>query len=140
MDRVRRGSDPHVRAEANTKKTVERQAENLSGSPWKAFLKLRPRARVLLAGLVVGLLYLYIGGSDGFYVQWRLSREIGRLEHQNALIREQNERMRQHIVRLKSDLSYLERIARERYGMARPGERVYRIIPWPGNGKGGGDE
>ena len=33
------------------------------------------------------------------------------------------------IRRLRDDTLYIERIARERYGFARPGERVYKITP-----------
>lgn len=95
---------------------------------------------MVLAGLVVALLYLYIGGGDGFYVQWKLSREIDRLERQNSLFRDQNEQLRQQIARLKGDMAYLERIARERYGMARPGERVYRVVPPPENRQKAEDE
>ncbi len=72
----------------------------------------------------------------------RLREQAARLQAENLQLRgaspaaagnvallQENTRLRRQIERLKSDLLYIERVARERYGMARPGERVYRVIP-----------
>ncbi|HOT37182.1 MAG TPA: septum formation initiator family protein [Candidatus Latescibacteria bacterium] len=93
----------------------------------------------LAAAVVVVVAALFWGGGDGFFVQWEVSREIAALEKENALIRVQNAQLRDHIRRLDSDMSYIERIARERYGMALPHERVYRVIipPAPTAGSAG---
>ena len=75
------------------------------------------------------LVWLFIGGSDGFWAQWRMSSTIETLRRENAELRVENVRLRDQITRLQSDMEYIERIARERYGMAQPGERVYRLVP-----------
>lgn len=36
--------------------------------------------------------------------------------------------LRREIVRLKTDSIAVEKLARERFGMARPGERVYKVV------------
>ena len=53
-----------------------------------------------------------------------------------ARLEAQNDSMRQMLHRLRNDPAYLEKIAREQHGMARPGERLYRIRT---PGESGGD-
>lgn len=55
--------------------------------------------------------------------------EIADLRQSNEILTQQNAELRRQIDSLTSNLDYIERVARERYGMAKPGERVYRIIP-----------
>jgi len=52
---------------------------------------------------------------------WQLQRQVVRLEARQALLQ-------QAIEHRESDPVVLERLARERYGMAQPGETVYRIV------------
>lgn len=87
------------------------------------------RRRVFVYAVLLILVWLFVGGSDGFWAQWRMSRNIDSLRSENTELRAQNIRLREQITRLQSDMQYIERIARERYGMAQPGERVYRIVP-----------
>jgi cell division protein FtsB len=51
----------------------------------------------------------------------RLLRQVAELERREAMLH-------RSIERRESDPAVLERLARERYGMARPGEKVYRIV------------
>lgn len=87
------------------------------------------RKRIVVHVVLLIIVWLFVGGSDGFWAQWRMSRDIDALRRENAELRVQNIRLREQITRLQSDMQYIERIARERYGMAQPGERVYRIVP-----------
>lgn len=52
---------------------------------------------------------------------WRLERQVTALERRQ-------EQLRNSIELRENDPVVLERLARERYGMARPGETVYRIV------------
>lgn len=56
----------------------------------------------------------------------RLERQVEALEGRQALLEHSIERR-------ESDPAVLERLARERYGMARPGETVYRIVEVSGD-------
>lgn len=46
------------------------------------------------------------------------------------LLRDQNERLAEEAERLESDAE-VERIARERYNLVRPGETPYAVVPVP---------
>ena len=48
-------------------------------------------------------------------------KEIETLEEQKTILEEEKERL--------NDPEYIEKIAREKYGMAKEGEDVYRVVP-----------
>ena len=43
--------------------------------------------------------------------------------------RKEREKLRSNKNRLETDLDYIEKLARERFRMAKPGEKVFKIIP-----------
>jgi cell division protein FtsB len=87
------------------------------------------RRRLLVAfGVVLLLGYIFIGGKDGFYQIWRVNVEIDALREEVARLEQEKARLEKVNELLKSDSAAIERLARERYGMARPGEVVYRLV------------
>ncbi|HLG00745.1 MAG TPA: septum formation initiator family protein [Acidimicrobiia bacterium] len=75
--------------------------------------------------LLVGVLFLAVFPTRTYLDQ---RRAIGAVEKRLDVIRTENERMRGRIGEL-SDPSAIERIAREEYNLARPGEEVFVMIP-----------
>ena len=88
--------------------------------------KTRRLGRWLLLAAVVGL-GLWVTFFDSHSIQKRL-----RFRQQHAKITAENDSLRRQIEALERKLqappadSTIERIAREEYGMRRPGETVYR--------------
>lgn len=92
------------------------------------------RARAFLWWLIglctaVILVLVFVLSDHGLYQLYLLKREqhaieqhIQELEKENALLAEERDR-------LENDLQYIEKLARERYRMARPDEKVFRVIP-----------
>lgn len=87
---------------------------------------MRPRvvggALVLL--VCVGLV---IYGWQGVVRLREMREQLYTLERENVALRQQAERLAQVIDRLRNDPAYLERIAREERGMARPGETILKF-------------
>lgn len=84
---------------------------------------------ILFAGLAGAALYFGLFGGDySFFEVRRLERE--RKEEQARLdsVRVEVARLRLRVDSLESDSLTLERIARERYGLIRDGERLYRYV------------
>jgi cell division protein FtsB len=93
---------------------------------------LSPRAaRRLLAGgaLAVAGYYALWGGEYSAWDLVRLRRERTAAEEQLAATRAGVDSLRQLSVRLERQDSAVERIARERFGMIREGELLYRFVP-----------
>jgi len=78
----------------------------------------------ILAALLSGAGFFFFG-KQGIYYLYR--EEKGKSEE----IRK-NERtidsLQQEIARLTNDTAFIERIAREKLGMARPDEKIYKFI------------
>jgi cell division protein FtsB len=79
----------------------------------------------LLAAL---FLYTTFGGRGILHVQ-RLKEEKRELDEKNYLLQNENGALRERIKRLRHDNLFLEKIAREELGLARPGEIIYRFAP-----------
>ena len=87
-----------------------------------------------LTACVAALVCLAIAavcGDHGLIHVVRLRHDQKVLEHMTFDLGQRNELLRERIRRLKSDDSYIERLARERLGLVKSGEIVYRVMPSP---------
>ena len=80
---------------------------------------------VVAASLLIGVLFLAVFPTRAVLDQ---REAISQVDERIEVLREENERMRARIRGL-SDPEAIERIAREQYNLARPGEEVFVIIP-----------
>ena len=79
--------------------------------------------------LCVTLLIIFIFGDHGLLQLYKLERERAKVQAQIAQLRKEREREMVEKNRLENDIQYLEKLARERYRMVKPGEKVYKVIP-----------
>lgn len=80
---------------------------------------------MLLAGAAV---YFALFGGDYSLLELRGVRSELELERQRlADVQAEVERLRARVDSLENDSATIERIAREKWGMIRPGERLYRF-------------
>jgi len=86
----------------------------------------RLRRRVLLVGLAALALWVAFFDSHSVLRRVGYARELDRLMLENDQMAAENEQMEAQLARGLDDAT-LERVAREQYGMRRPGERVYRV-------------
>jgi cell division protein FtsB len=89
----------------------------------------------LVGGVCAILLGAAILGRDGLLAVIVNQRRIGELRGDVVRLHEENRVLQNQIQSLRSDLTYIERIAREDLGLVKPGETVYEFIP---AGKRGG--
>ncbi len=90
--------------------------------------KRKRKARILGFLLLLALLLFLSTRKRGFIQQIRikmererLNKEIETLEEQKAVLEEEKEKL--------NDPETIEKIAREKYGMAKEGEDVYQVVP-----------
>jgi cell division protein FtsB len=82
---------------------------------------------VLLMLLFVAFLFVFVFPIRSMLAQRQETQAVhDRLE----LLREQSDRLADEAERLKSDAE-VERIARERYNLVRPGETPWAVLPAP---------
>jgi len=92
------------------------------------------RSLRLLRTAVLAVLALSLAGFGGQSLTrvWRLMQEVDSLEREVAVLRVETSRLTAEVDRLRSDPEYIEQMARERLGLVKPGDRVYKLPPTPG--------
>lgn len=86
------------------------------------------KARIVVASVIfIGILFGAVYPTRTYFAQ---QRELKAAEHRLELFREQNGRLEAEAKRLESD-EEIERIARARFNLVKPGEEAYAIVPVP---------
>jgi cell division protein FtsB len=81
---------------------------------------------------LLGLLLIHdIFGSHGFLAMRRAQQEVEAERQRIKALEEENKRLGEDVHSLKTDPAAIERIAREEMGLARPGEKVFKLPPPP---------
>lgn len=98
--------------------------------PPKGPTPFRKRVERLLLLLLLGFFtyILFIGEDYGLYHILTQQRTKSKLEAQIERLRQERGELEIEKQRLTGDLSYIERKAREEYGMVKRGEWIYRVI------------
>ena len=96
----------------------------------KSFFSL---TNILMVTIVVGCISLLLFSARGLINLWSLKKE--KLEIQNEIndLRNQIAMLEKEEEKLKFDEKYIEKIAREKFKMVKPGERVFKVTDGESN-------
>lgn len=92
---------------------------------------MRRRALVLTALGAAALITLTYGGQSLARV-WQMKHEVESLEREIVSLRAETGRLTALVTRLRSDPDFIEQVAREDLGLVKPGEKVLKLPPSPG--------
>ncbi|RMF88412.1 MAG: septum formation initiator family protein [Nitrospinota bacterium] len=84
---------------------------------------------LLLSLLLVGMA---VFGDQGILQVYFLEQDLQEMRQRLQLLQQENRALWQEIHALKHDPDYIEKIAREELGLARPGEIIFEIQDVPG--------
>ncbi len=87
--------------------------------------------RIALLLLAAGAIYAFAFGDGGGIRILTLMQERSALDTQLAQLNSQAEALAAEVEQLRNDEFHIEKVAREKYGFARPDETVYKLIPAP---------
>ena len=85
--------------------------------------------KVFLLIVAVFILGAFLFNNRGLVPWYKYAMERDRIESELDSLKAEEVRLRNEIERLKFAPEYLEKLAREKYGMAKEGEKVYKIVP-----------
>ena len=86
------------------------------------------RARLALIALaVVAIMFVFVFPTRSYLAQ---RREVGAGAHDVSVLKKQNADLAAEAQRLRSRAE-IERLARQQFGLAYPGEQVYKVMPAP---------
>ena len=74
------------------------------------------------------LIIMAVFHENGILNAYRFEQEQVKMKEANVGLKKQNDLLRQEIKALKSDPYAIEKIAREKLNLAKPGDQVYRIV------------
>lgn len=76
---------------------------------------------------LLAMMSLTVWGDRGLQEMWRMQRDLERGVRDLEIIEQKNAALLHEVQRLRGDLGYIEKIAREELGLVRPGEIVFEF-------------
>jgi len=68
-------------------------------------------------------------GGQSLTRVWTLKKEVESLEREVGALRAETARLTADVDRLRTDPDLIEQIARDKLGLVKPGDRVYKLPP-----------
>jgi cell division protein FtsB len=89
----------------------------------------RLAALLIFSGLfLLGMMGVTIWGGQGLLAVQHKQQEITRMARELDMLEQENARLLHEVQRLRVDMVYVEKIAREEIGLVRPGELVFEFV------------
>ena len=82
---------------------------------------------VLFSSLTVGCILLLLFSDRGFITLWNLKKEKIEIQEDINSLRQQIASLEKEAEKLEFDEKYIEKIAREKFRMSKPGEKVFKV-------------
>ena len=92
--------------------------------------------RIIRIILLIGAIFLVIIfflGDHGLYQLYTLKKERAQIQNQINILRKEKIELENEKIRLQTDYKYIEELAREKYRMAKKGEKVFKVIDQKNN-------
>jgi len=84
---------------------------------------------VFYVAMLFVISWILLWGENSFLRTWNMGRRVQALEKEMKELQTINEELKQENQRLKSDPKAAEKVAREKFGLTKEGEKVFRFIP-----------
>ena len=74
------------------------------------------------------LIIVFIFGDHGLLKLYKIKSERQMIQKKITLLREEREKLKTEKIKIENDLSHIEKIAREKYKMVKPGEKIFKVV------------
>tara|TARA_B110000444_G_C18703602_1_gene530206 strand:+ start:315 stop:641 length:327 start_codon:yes stop_codon:yes gene_type:complete len=92
-------------------------------SAQKSFVK----SIVLLIVFVLSIIFIF--GDHGLLELYKLKRKSSQVQNYIEALRTEKKQALKEKNKLENDLEYIEKLAREKYKMVKPGEKIFKVLP-----------
>ena len=83
----------------------------------------------LITTIVVFIIISFFWGEFGFIRMYYLSKKIENIQHDIAVLKVQHNDLLWETEKIKTDPDYIQRYAIEKYGYARPEQKIIQFVP-----------
>ena len=88
--------------------------------------------RQFIQGIVflicMSLVIIFIFGDHGLIKLYKIKSQRKKIQNHITQLRQEREKKEEEKNKIENDLEYIEKIAREKYKMVKPGEKIFKII------------
>ena len=78
--------------------------------------------------ICMSLVIIFIFGDHGLIKLYKIKTQRGKVQNHIAQLRQEREKRKEEKNKIENDLDYIEKIAREKYKMVKPGEKVFKVV------------
>tara|TARA_Y100000768_G_C23809892_1_gene601261 strand:- start:16 stop:345 length:330 start_codon:yes stop_codon:yes gene_type:complete len=76
----------------------------------------------------MSLIIIFIFGDHGLIKLYKIKAKRKKVQNHITQLREEREKKINEKNKIENDLNYIERIAREKYKMVKPGEKIFKVV------------
>ena len=84
------------------------------------------RAILVLGSLILIIIFFF--GDHGLYQLYQLRSEKAKIQSTISSLRKKKQLLEEEKTKLSNDSKYIEQLAREKFRMAKKGEKVFKVI------------
>ena len=111
----------------NRYKTMKRPAQKRLANK-QIIATQKKLVRGVLVLFVFVFLIIFVFGDHGIFQLYKIKKERKNIQDHIFNLRKEREALVTEKNRLENDLLYIEKLAREKYRMAKPGEKVFKVL------------
>ena len=78
--------------------------------------------------ICMSLIIIFIFGDHGLIKLYKIKSKRGEIQNHITQLREEREKKKEERNKIENDLEYIEKIAREKYKMVKPGEKIFKVV------------
>lgn len=79
--------------------------------------------------ICLSLIIVFIFGDHGLLKLYKIKSQRKKIQTHIAQLRDEREKVEEKKNKIKNDINYIEKMAREKYKMVKPGEKIFKVVP-----------
>ena len=79
--------------------------------------------------ICMSLIIIFIFGDNGLIKLYKIKSQRKKIQNHITQLREERKKRNEEKNKIENDLEYIEKIAREKYKMVKPGEKIFKVVP-----------
>ena len=79
--------------------------------------------------ICLSLIIVFIFGDHGLLKLYKIKSQRKTIQTHIAQLRDEREKAKEKKNKIENDINYIEKMAREKYKIVKPGEKIFKVVP-----------